>query len=221
MISWHNISTVFLDMDGTLLDLRFDNHFWLEYLPQAFAGHHSIELSKAQAHLHNISQQTQGSLQWYCLDYWSQTLGVNIQALKREIVHLISERPDVLEFLEALLAHDLEIVLVTNAHPDSLQLKLKHTQIKPFFRHIVSAHELGLPKEDQNFWSRLALRLPFEPARTLLIDDNEQVLLSAAQYGMTHLFTIAQPDSRGTMREKTLFPAINQFKQVLPVFKKT
>ena len=30
MVEWSKIDTVFFDMDGTLLDLHFDNYFWLE-----------------------------------------------------------------------------------------------------------------------------------------------------------------------------------------------
>ena len=37
MIDWSSLDTVFLDMDGTLLDLHFDNHFWLEHLPRRYA----------------------------------------------------------------------------------------------------------------------------------------------------------------------------------------
>ena len=29
-LAWRDIDTVLLDMDGTLLDLHYDNHFWLE-----------------------------------------------------------------------------------------------------------------------------------------------------------------------------------------------
>ena len=38
MINWNEIDTVLLDMDGTLLDLYFDNYFWQEYLPEKWAG---------------------------------------------------------------------------------------------------------------------------------------------------------------------------------------
>ena len=37
-----DIDTVLLDMDGTLLDLHYDNHFWLEHLPQRYAELHGI-----------------------------------------------------------------------------------------------------------------------------------------------------------------------------------
>ncbi len=32
--AWSRIDVVCLDMDGTVLDLRFDNRFWLEMLPR-------------------------------------------------------------------------------------------------------------------------------------------------------------------------------------------
>ena len=40
MLDWQDIHTVLLDMDGTLLDLHFDNHFWLEHLPKRYAAIH-------------------------------------------------------------------------------------------------------------------------------------------------------------------------------------
>ncbi|MEK9134555.1 MAG: haloacid dehalogenase, partial [Pseudomonadota bacterium] len=30
MVAWNNLDTLLLDLDGTLLDLHYDNHFWLE-----------------------------------------------------------------------------------------------------------------------------------------------------------------------------------------------
>ena len=32
-MDWKSITAVFLDMDGTLLDLYFDNYFWHEHVP--------------------------------------------------------------------------------------------------------------------------------------------------------------------------------------------
>ncbi|MDH3916294.1 MAG: haloacid dehalogenase, partial [Chromatiales bacterium] len=33
---WSTVDTVLLDMDGTLLDLRFDNYFWQELVPSRY-----------------------------------------------------------------------------------------------------------------------------------------------------------------------------------------
>ena len=39
---WSAVESVFMDMDGTLLDLHFDNHFWLEHLPLRFGERHGM-----------------------------------------------------------------------------------------------------------------------------------------------------------------------------------
>jgi len=51
MIPWGDINTVFLDMDGTLLDLNFDNHFWLEHVPQRYAEARGLEPAAAKVEL--------------------------------------------------------------------------------------------------------------------------------------------------------------------------
>jgi hypothetical protein len=77
---------------------------------------------------------------------------------------------------------------------------------------LYSAHDFGQPKEQPALWPALrAVLTPFDPARTLLIDDNESVLRSAQQFGIRHLITIAQPDSQQPPRDGLAFPAIEQF----------
>lgn len=51
MLEWAKIETVLLDMDGTLLDLNFDNHFWQEFVPQRFAELHGLPLAEAKYQL--------------------------------------------------------------------------------------------------------------------------------------------------------------------------
>ena len=72
MFDWEDIDTVLLDMDGTLLDLHFDNHFWLEYVPQRYAEQHGISLDAAKQELMQRYRQVEGTLDWYCVDYWSR-----------------------------------------------------------------------------------------------------------------------------------------------------
>ena len=43
MIDWDSIDTVLLDMDGTLLDLHFDNYFWTEHLPDIYSRKHQLD----------------------------------------------------------------------------------------------------------------------------------------------------------------------------------
>lgn len=41
-IAWQEVDTVLLDMDGTLLDLAFDNYFWQTLVPETWPPAASI-----------------------------------------------------------------------------------------------------------------------------------------------------------------------------------
>ena len=215
MIDWQAIDTVMLDMDGTLLDLHFDNYFWVHHLPTRYAEIHGKPFAAARESLAASIQAHQGSLQWYCLEFWSDTLQVDIRALKEEVKHKIQVRPHVQEFLERLRQHGKQAMLVTNAHPQSMSLKFEVTAIDQWLDLIISAHEFSHPKEAQDFWQALALRERFEPARTLFIDDTLSVLDSARDYGIGHLLAIHQPDSQ-IPRRISQYPAIEHFSEIMP-----
>ena len=216
MIDWNSIDTVLLDMDGTLLDLHFDNYFWMDHLPRAYAEKHQITAEESSERLHSRISSKQGTLDWYSLDHWSEQLDMDIPALKRELQHMISLRPHALEFLTQLHHSHRDVVMVTNAHRKTLDIKMDHVDITPWFDRVVVSHELQAPKEEQAFWHKLQALHPFDPARTLLIDDTERVLDSARDYGIVHLLTLLQPDSQRQKRIDTRFPGIHHFDEIMP-----
>lgn len=216
MLDWDAIDTVLLDMDGTLLDLHYDTYFWLEHLPARYAAHHGLEPARAREQLVERIIQEQGTLNWYCVDYWSAQLGVDIAALKREIADKVAFRPHVQDFLGALRARGIRSVIVTNAHRKSLDLKLERTGLERLVDAIVCSHDFGLPKEDVRFWEALQRIEPFVPSRTLLVDDSLAVLRSAADYGIAQLLTVFQPDSRQPPRAIDEFPGIHHFSEIKP-----
>ncbi len=210
-LPWNQIDTVLLDMDGTLLDLHFDNHFWLQHLPQRYADRHAISLQAALDELMPLFQRHAGQLSWYCLDFWGRELDLPIRALKEEIAHLIALRPDADTFLSALRAAGKQVVLITNAHRDSLSLKMERVQLEQYFDRLISSHDYGFPKEDQQFWHALRADLAFDPARSLFIDDSLPVLRSARDYGIAHLLAVRQPDSRGPLKDTAEFAALEDY----------
>ncbi|GAB2721471.1 GMP/IMP nucleotidase [Halomonas garicola] len=215
MIHWQTIDTVLLDMDGTLLDLHFDSHFWLEHLPRRYVELHQLDEASQRALEARIVGE-QGTLDWYSLAYWRRELDVDIVALKREVQHLIGLRGDALDFLRWLKVAHPRVVLATNADRESLELKLPLTGLEPYLDAIVSSQDLGAAKEEQAFWHALRAREPFDPARTLFIDDNPRVLESAKAFGIRHLLGIKQPDSRRPERELQTFTALGRFAEIYP-----
>lgn len=216
MPEWNRIDTVFLDMDGTLLDLYFDNHFWREHMPRRYAEFHGLDEAVAQAHLDTHYERHAGTLNWYCLDFWASELNLDIVQLKQEVAHLIAVRPDVPAFLQAVRASGRRITMVTNAHPKSLDLKMRETGLDAYFDALISSHQIGMPKEHPDFWQGLQAVEPFDKTRTLFVDDSLPVLNSARAYGIAHLLAICNPDSRQPHKDCGDFIAIDSFAQVMP-----
>ena len=217
MVEWQSIETVLLDMDGTLLDLHFDNFFWQEYLPARYAEIKGIEPQVAKHHIVTQTRKIEGSLNWYSTDYWSSMLEIDVVELKHEISHKVAIRPFCIDFLDALRAARKDVLLVTNAHQDSLALKMDKTQLAHKFDRLITVHEFSLPKEDPQCWHEVHKRHPFRAEKTLLIDDNLHALQSAREYGIRSLLAIYQPDSQAPPREIDQFDAIHSFAEIMPV----
>jgi putative hydrolase of the HAD superfamily len=213
---WQSIDTVLLDMDGTLLDKRFDDHFWEEFVPAQYALANGISEAEAKRELMPRYRSHEETLDWANLDFWSRQLGLDIPALKRQIQHLISIHPNVVDFLSNLKASGKRIYLVTNAHGKTLDLKMERTSLAHRFDDIITSHEVGMPKEDPAFWEGLRRVVPFERERTLLGEDTEAVLRSAASYGIRYLVYISASSSSRPAAESDHYFSVRDFGEIMP-----
>lgn len=216
LVDWSRIETVLLDMDGTLLDLHFDTHFWTEYLPVRYAEKHRLTAAEAKRRLYPRFRDVEGTINWYCIDYWTRELGLDVALLKEEVKHLIAVHPYVIEFLDAIRASGRKAVLVTNAHTRSLELKLKQTPIGNHLDRIICSHDFGEPKETLGFWDWLGGQVEYAPDRSLLVDDSLPVLRTAREYGIGQTLAVVRPDTREPARDVQEFAAIESFRQIMP-----
>lgn len=213
---WAEIDTVLFDMDGTLLDLHFDNRFWRELIPAEYALLHAHEPDLARQRLLAEMDRIRGQLQWYCLDYWIQFTGLDLLALKQRLVGHIAYQPHALDVLDTLRMQGKRLVLVTNAHPRVLAFKHAHTGLVDHLHQVVSAHSLNCAKEEGCFWDRLQTVERYEPARTLLVDDNLAALSTARDAGVRHLRGMRYPDTRGPAMESAHFALLDSLAELLP-----
>lgn len=215
LLAWPDIDTVLLDMDGTLLDLHYDNQFWLEHLPQRYAQLHGVSRAMAELELQPLFERNAGTLNWYCLDFWTRELKLPVRELKQELAGLIALRPDATPFLAALRQAGKRVVMITNAHRDSLSLKLERVELASYFERLISSHDYGFPKESPQFWDALQADIGFDPARSLFIDDTLPILRSARRYGVAHLLAVRQPDSKRGPRDTEEFEAVEDYRELL------
>ena len=126
-------------------------------------------------------------------------------------------RADVPEFLKALKAANKQVILVTNAHPDSLSLKLEQTNLADYMDEIISTHQFGYSKESPILWQRLQQHLGYNPNRTLFVDDSIHLLYTAQKCGIAHLLGVQNPDSKKPMNEIIEFEGVSDFTSLIPL----
>ncbi len=214
-IDWNAIDTVLLDMDGTLLDKHFDDYFWEEYVPEIYAKQNNISIFTAEDELLAKYKEREGTLSWTDLDFWSQELDLDLERMKQEVNHLISVHPYVLEFLEFCRNIGKKIYLVTNAHPKTMAIKMNKTEMAGEFDALICADEIGVAKEDPTFWPKLAEKIDFDKERTLLADDNEEVLASGREYGIANIIFVAKSSSAKPTVYSERFQSIIFFKELM------
>jgi len=214
-LDWKSIDTVLLDMDGTLLDLHFDNHFWLEFLPRHLSKVKNESMEDCQSYLQQMSNEVKGTLDWYCLDYWSQRLDLDIPKLKQRVSHKIAFRPNTIPFLQSLNERNKTVILATNAHPLTLELKLLKADFSEYFDNMSSSHELGFPKEVPEYWAALMDRYSLTASKCLFIDDSQAVLKAANDFGVAHILAIEQPDSTKKSVDCSPYTGIRNFSQLI------
>ena len=212
---WDQIDTVLLDLDGTLLDLAFDNHFWRAHVPQAWAQQQRLSRQQATEQLEVRFRACEGTLNWYCIDYWSRELELDIPALKQRHSHRIRWLPGAREFLSRVRALGKRLVLVTNSHPKTLAIKDARTQVISHFDAGFSSHIFGAPKEDLRFWRELAKVERFDPARSLFVDDSLPVLRAARTVGIGLIYAVHRPDTDAPPRVQREFPYVNAVAELL------
>jgi putative hydrolase of the HAD superfamily len=214
-LPWNDIKYVLLDMDGTLLDLYFDDYFWGHLVPEKYADKHNISFGAAREYLFKTYKSQERTLNWCDIDYWSRELDLDIPALKEQVRHLIEVHPYVIDFLKLMRKKKKKLFLLTNAHYKTIKIKFNKTQIGKYFDDILSSFNVGYPKEYIEFWERAEKKLGFEREHSLFIDDTEDVLITAKEFGIKYLIFKAKASSRAEPKKTNKFPVIHDFRELM------
>ena len=214
-IPFKDIKFILLDMDGTLLDLYFDDYFWAHLVPEKYAEKHDITFGAAKEYLYKTYKSHERTLNWCDIDFWSKELHLDIPALKEQIRHLIEVHPHVIDFLKMMREQKKKIFLLTNAHSKTVKIKFKKTEIGRYFDSVLCSFDVGYPKEYLEFWHKAAEKLGFDKEHSLFIDDTEDVLKTAKEYGIKHLLFKATANSKTAPKESKEFTTISDFRDLM------
>lgn len=160
MPNYSDKPVIIFDMDGTLLDLAYDDFIWNHLLPIRYAQTHDCSLEHSKQTLAEFYQEHNHTLNWYSTRFWTAKVGVDVLAMQIEHKHRVAQRAGCIELLSYLKANDYPVWLATNADAAGLAFKLEETGIGKYFDVMVSSETLGHAKEFQPFWQKLSKCTP-------------------------------------------------------------
>lgn len=205
-----DIECLLIDMDGVILDNAYDNDFWQNQIPEVIADSKGIAFDDAKRLAIQIFNYKKNTKDWYDVDYWSNMLDIDIEAQKRseKSFSRISLYDGVIDTL-SVLKNKTKMILITNAHRKTLNIKLEKYNLTPYFDEMVCAHELHYVKEDIQLWYMLRSKYRLDYEKTLLVEDtinNINVGLSAGISGAIYV-----GDEKFTVSDKIIkLSSINQ-----------
>ena len=206
-----------VDMDGVILDNTYDNNFWQNQIPGVISKNKNISFEDAKRLAVQIFNYKKNTKDWYDVDYWSNMLNVDIEAEKRSSISF-----DRIQLYEGVtktlnkLKDNFRLILITNAHRKTLNIKLEKYDLSPYFENMICAHELHYVKENIQLWYMLKSRFKLDYTKTLLIEDtinNINVGLSAGISQAVYLGDERYQDSKKILKLSSIndiFPAFNQ-----------
>ena len=153
-------------------------------------------------------EAARGRLEWYCIDFWSRELSMDVRAVKASVRERVSWIAGAEALLVRLRGLGKRLVLVTNAHPETLAIKDAQADLSGHLHAVYSTHPFGAPKESDAFWPAFSIAEPFDPQRTLFVDDSLPVLEAADRFGIRWLRAIRRPDSGQAGRRVGDYPSI-------------
>lgn len=196
-INWSSIDTVLLDMDGTLIDQHHEDVFWKDMVPKAYAKKNNLALDEAKRILFaKYNKKSPRSLIWGNMDARGKELGLELRSMRSKIKPFIKLHPHTLRFLRFLKKQKKRIYLVTAADPKDIDIEMAHTKIGEYFNGVYTVLDLGFTKHYPLFWKRLQKKIRFDKNRTLLAEDNENILRVAKSFGIKYVVFKSKSSSR-------------------------
>jgi putative hydrolase of the HAD superfamily len=98
---------------------------------------------------------------------------------------------------------------MTNSHPAILAIKQERTGVLRYLDAAYTSHGFGAPKEDQRFWLAAREVEPFDPQRTMFVDDSRAVLHAAIEAGVRWVYGVKRPDTSREPHGHEEFAAID------------
>lgn len=181
------IEAIIFDMDGVLVD---SEPIHVEIEKQQFLLN-EVTISEEE---HQKYMGTASDMMWRTIAE-RQKMRLSIEELieqnRTESIRIFSElteipvMPGLVELLEKLKAKKYPLAVASSSFPEIIDIILEKTQLKKYFKVIVSGEEAGKSKPEPDVFLLAAQKLGIKPENCLVIEDSFNGIAAAHAAGMS------------------------------------
>ena len=171
------IKIISFDLDGTLVKPTYADKVWLEGLPKLYSKEKNISIKQSKQYIYKQYEKIgKNRKEWYDIDWWFKKfqLKEQWQNLINNYRYSIQLYPETIEMLEKL-SKKFDLIIISNAKREFVEIQLEETNLKPYFKHIFSSlSDFNEVKKIPNVYKQILSLLKIKPHEIIHVGDSKE-----------------------------------------------
>ena len=207
-----SLKIISFDVDGTLVDLEYNDLIWFKEIPELVAKKKKISFEKSLKFVHEeYAKLGEHNLNWYDINYWISYFGIEISPDKifEKYEPQVKIYPEVIPLLEELKKKYI-LIVITAMPREFLIPKMKN--LEKYFKFSFSALSDFKELKNSEIYSKISKALKVPPKQILHIGDHwEFDYLAARKAGMNAIYL----DRSNIKKGKFIINSLGEAKKII------
>ncbi len=207
-----SLEIISFDVDGTLVDLEYNDLIWFKEIPELVAKKKKISFEKSLKYVHKeYNKLGEHNLNWYDINYWVTYFGLEVspEDILKKYESQVKIFPEVISLLEELKKKFI-LIVITAMPREFLTPKIK--KIEKYFKFSFSALSDFKELKNSEIYSKISKALNVHPEQILHIGDHWDFdYLAAQKAGMNALYL----DRSNTKKGKFIISSLGEAKKII------
>jgi len=208
----NTLKIISFDVDGTLVDLEYNDLIWFKEIPELVARKKKISFEKSLKLVkEEYTKLGERNLNWYDINYWISyfSLGISPNKIFEKYESQVKIFPEVIPFLEELRKNFI-LIVITAMPREFLIPKMK--KLEKYFKFSFSALSDFKELKNSEIYSKISKSLNVHPEQILHVGDHwEFDYLAAHKSGMNAIYL----DRSNTKKGKYTINSLGEVKKII------
>lgn len=207
-----SLKIISFDVDGTLVDLEYNDLIWFKEIPELIAKKKKITFEKSLKYVHEeYNKLGEHNLNWYDINYWISYFSLEISPNKifEKYEPQVKIYPEVIPLLEELKKNFI-LIVITAMPREFLIPKMK--KLEKYFKFSFSALSDFKELKNSEIYSKISKALEVHPEQILHIGDHWKFdYLAAQKAGMNVIYL----DRSNTKKGEFIINSLREVKKII------